>query len=185
MNDQIIILDGDLEKLRKIDEYANDKMVVHMSNLKSSGTNRQYLDQFEDDNLDPNAYDRWSYNIERSRRLRNHLIWDNYYYDDGANINSGWKLLFFQKGEKKVLGFWKEYKTVYGTQDIYVKVGSFPSYWINHFVAVYTPEVLNSTIECAADHQVGTTALFNYNPTIVFSAKTYSQGLGVWYTIDH
>ena len=185
-DDQIIILDGDIEKLNNLDKFIDNENVVYLSSkLKSNGDTRLYLDDFEDDNLDPNRYDMWSYSASGTRRLRNQLIWDTYYYNEGVNIYSGWKLLFHQKGEKKVLGIWKQYKTVYGTQDIYVQVGNFPSYWINQYVAVYTPEVYYSTIECAADHQIGTTSLFYYRPNVVFSSKTYSQGLGVWYTVDH
>jgi len=67
MYDQIIILDGDLEKLNNLDKFNNNEMIVFMSRLKSSGDNRIYLDDFEDDNLDPKRYDKWSYSSSGQR----------------------------------------------------------------------------------------------------------------------
>ncbi|WP_346859063.1 DUF4848 domain-containing protein [uncultured Draconibacterium sp.] len=186
-NDHIIILDGDQEKLKNLNKFSNNEMVVYAPRLKSSDENRIYLDDFPDDNLDKDygVVDIWSYNDSRTRRLRNELIWDNYYYSEGSNINSGWKLLFHQKGEKKGTFGWKRYKTVYGVRNIYVKVGSFPSQNLYYNVADYTPEVYYSTRECAADHLIGATTLWSYRPPVDFSSETYSQGLGVWYTVDH
>lgn len=180
----IIVLDGDLEKLNNLDKYANNDEVIIKPILKSSGDASISMDNFADDNPDPYQNpDEW-YTVDK-RRLRNELIWDTYYYDDGFNVYSGWKLLFYQKGETKGIFGWRRYKTVYGTQDIYVKVGNYPSYWINRYVAKLTPEVYDSTIECGADHQTGTTQLFYYRPTVDFSAITYSRGVGLWYPVTH
>jgi len=184
--EQIVVYDGDLTKLNNLDKYTNNEIVAFLPGLKSaSEENRIYLDDFEDDNLDPSRYDKWSYNDANSRRLRNQLIWDNYSYDDGYNRNSGWKLIFHQKGEKKGIFGWKQYKTVYGYQDIYFQIDNFAPQWIQHYVAVYTPEVYYTSITCASDHMEGSTNLFYYRPPVTFSALTYSQGIGEWYQVDH
>ncbi|MBN2636104.1 MAG: hypothetical protein JXR61_07525 [Prolixibacteraceae bacterium] len=183
--DQIIIYDGDLEKLNNLDKYATNDNVVFMSGLKSAtDENRIFLDDFENDNPDPNQNPNKWYTVGK-RRLRNQLIWDNYSYDDGVNRNSGWKLIFHQKGEKKGIFGWRQYKTVYGYQDINFSINYGPSVWIQHNSPLYTPEVYYTSITCASDHANGTTALFYYRPPVTFSAKTYSRGVGIWYTVDH
>jgi hypothetical protein len=39
--------------------------------------------------------------------------------------------------------------------------------------------------DAIAHQQWGTSALFYYSPTVIFSCKTYSRGVGIWYDLEH
>ena len=182
-DNQIIVLDGDVNKLNNLDKYANDEMVVNMRKLKSYVTT--VYDNFENDN-NTNGPGYWFQSSSGKRRLRNQLSRDNYLYYSGSTPTSGWKIIFYQQGKKKNWrGKWKSYRTIYGVENVSIKVGNFPTYSYHTYTPSYTGDVYDSTREFASDHQVGTSALFYYYPTVIFSCDTYSRGVGTWYDLDH
>jgi hypothetical protein len=180
MDNQIVILDGDLEKLNNIDKYSNHEKVVYMPKLKSTIT---YLkDAFTNDNRSQTPGSVWF--TEGKRRLRHELRMDNYLY--GSPLRSGSRTVLHQRGNKKNWrGKWKNYRTVYGVRNLSIKIGNLPTMAKWTYTPHYTGKVYSATYELAGAHTVGTSIWYYHNPTIIFSCESYSRGVGTWYNLDH
>ena len=184
---QIIALDGDMTKINDIESYKNDERLVLLPSLKSVDLNDKHIyDSFEDDNIDPGVFDVWSYNPDRDRRLRNELWRENYWYEFNGVTSSGWKIVFYQKGQKENWrGKFKDYKTVYGVQNVTIKVGTYPTHNYHTNNPSYTGEVYDSVREFASAHQNGSNSLYYYRPSVIFSTETISRGVHTWYPLNH
>lgn len=129
--DQIVIADGDVNKLKNLYAHVSDKNVIMMPKLKSTDTR---IDFFE--NNDPSGRnDKWHTKDDISnRRINNKLYVEQYlnsWYDYNVNMTAwenGIRVLLNQRGQKHTILGWKDYYTTYGITEIKCKVGTFPTH---------------------------------------------------------
>ena len=182
-DDQIVILDGDMNKLKNLSRYSGDKMVVYLPRLKDSEVSYIY-DDFADDNPDQNQNPNTWYTVGK-RRLRNELRRENGLYFDGI-YHSGWKVIFYQKGEaKNFFGHWKSYKTNYKLRNVSIQIASGPVVNLYTGVGIETGDVYDATHVLAWNYVNGSTSLFYYRPDVSFYGETYSRGVGIFYPVDY
>ncbi len=123
MDDQIVIADGDINKLKNLNAFMHDEMVIVMPKLKSTITNG--IHSFPEDN--PNGTTNpWHRKLNiGGRKLKNELYIDRYLtWESGSVWKSGYYIYLNQHGQKIRWGKWRNYRTKYGITDIKIKVGS-------------------------------------------------------------
>lgn len=188
--DHIIILNGDINLLNNLEANIGNPNVIIKPKLK--GGSQKYLElyYFGEDNPavhDPNA-PWWVYNTDWDRRFRNALCLENYWYDYGIPA-SGWKVYLYQTGQKKgSFGKWKDYATVIGLRNASIKIDNLPPLYYPSYDtgSEYTSsDVYSTTVVLAEGFISGSTYLFNYQPSVVFSSEVYSRGIGYWWSIDN
>ncbi len=187
--DQIVIADGDINKLKNLKSYMNDKMVISMPKLKSSVTNGIHWFP-EDDPLTGNNV--WHMKSGISDRRINHqlvsdqwMIWETQYV-----WRNGYRIYLNQRGQKHSWGKWRDYATTYSIKEIKCKVGTEPIFedtrthmsWeaspsINFYL--YSWEVVTSYAPSA----------YLTVPSVSFAANVTFRGFGFesnnYYTIEN
>jgi hypothetical protein len=122
-NNQIIVLDGDLNKLANIALYSNDKNVLISTTLKSGGRNDS------DDIID--NFGNWV--TQGDRRLLNELriskwvIWNQPVEGGPTYTTKGYNFYLKQRGQKHSWLGWKNYSTVYLFKNPFFRCGSGPT----------------------------------------------------------
>ncbi len=146
-DNQIIVLDGDLNKLKNIAEYADDPHVLISTSLKSGGTDDQtdLIDDFGRYNPDPQSSDRWW--TQGDRRLLNELkvdkwvSWNQPVEGGPVYTTKGYRFYLRQYALKKGTFGWNSYKTVYELKNALIRVGDLPSVYPLYANGGTSPEV--------------------------------------------
>jgi len=99
MEDQIVIADGDINKLKNLSSFMDDKMVIVMPKLKSSSTNGIHWFP-EDDPLTGNNVWHMKYGIS-GRRINHQLVSDQWLIWESATVwKNGYRIYLNQRGQK-------------------------------------------------------------------------------------
>ncbi|MDX9881604.1 MAG: DUF4848 domain-containing protein [Prolixibacteraceae bacterium] len=126
MEDQIVILDGDLKKLKNIETYRDDKVVYVFPKLKSTSST-DLIDDFPDDDPSENEDRWWTDNINNKRRLLNELKIYRYVYttpnpNGGPYLVKGYEVYLEQRAQKRSWGSWNDYNTTYVFENASFKI---------------------------------------------------------------
>jgi len=182
---QIIILDGDMNKLENLSSYANDNTIIISSKLKSGG--RKDADEIIDN------FGNW--NTSGDRRLLNELriaywvIWNQPVVGGTTFVTKGYNFYLRQRCQKNTLFGWSNYSTTYVFNNIFCKVRSLPtanwSFGISPEVNPYYDWLLYNY---QIDLTVSGGADLNYlvRPLVSMQGDVSCRGFnGVPYTIIH
>ncbi len=190
MDDQIVIADGDINKLKNLSAFMNDDMIIVMPKLKSSDRITNGIHSFPEDN--PNGtYNSWHRkpNIG-GRKLKNELYIDRYWVWESQYVwKTGYYIYLNQHGQKIRWGKWRNYKTRYGITDIKIKVGSGSTF---EDIRVHISPERKPSVNFYLNHyEITTTSApgFLSIPSVSFAAKVTFRGFGFnssdYYMIDN
>jgi len=197
--DQIVIADGDVDKLNNLDNFMHDKMVIIMPKLKSLVNNFTDIHFFPEDHprKDEGYYSVWHTKAGISNRRINHKLFAEQYLISDWDYNSnsyywinGIKIALNQRGQKYSWGKWRDYNTTYGISNIKVKVGSEPVWEDNR---TYTSGEVKPSINFLLYHAWSVLPFqpdsYISVPTVNFAARVTFRGFGFnsndYYTIDN
>ena len=155
-DNQIIVLDGDLNKLKNIAEFAEDKNVIISTNLKSTAEYKSesvLLHDFPE--FDPSGRgDRWwlNYGYGSDRKLLNELkvvnwvywetvrVYDNPLSLSKTTVTKGYRVYLRQYGLKKGTFGWNTYYTTYVCQNLECQIDGGSKFSVTGAISV-SPEV--------------------------------------------
>jgi hypothetical protein len=187
--DQIIIADGDVNKLRNIYSHINDKNIVIMPKLKASSNSFTTIDFFEND--DPKTgNNKWHMKSGISdRRINNKLYVEQYLYDFfDYNVNmvawdNGIRVMLNQRGQKHTILGWKDYYTTYGITEIKCKVGSLPTYEdVRIHISAEVKPSIDFTLANYGQVTYYQPSSYLSVPSVSFAAKVTFRGWGFDYS---
>ncbi len=100
-DDQIVIADGDLNKLENLSAFMDDDMVIVMPKLKSGSYSTNGIHWFpEDDPLTGNSVWHKKYNISK-RRINHQLVSDQWLIWESQYVwKNGYRIYLNQRGQK-------------------------------------------------------------------------------------
>jgi len=190
MEDQIVIADGDINKLKNLNAFMDDEMIIVMSKLKSTSTITNGIHSFPEDNPNgtTNSWHRKP-NIG-GRKLKNELYIDRYLiWESGSVWKSGYYIYLNQHGQKIRWGKWRNYRTKYSITDIKIKVGSGSTF---QDIRVHISPERKPSVNFYLNHYEIITP---YNPgylsipSVSFAANVTFRGFGFnswnYYTIEN
>lgn len=145
---QIIVLDGDMNKLANLNTYSNDKNVIISKSLKSGGRSDvdNLITDFPSFDPSPNS-NRWWINNAGDRKLLNELkvnkwvIWNQPVAGGTTYVTKGYRFYLRQYSLKKGLFGWNNYSTVYEFKNPVCKVASGPTLYPLYANGGTSPEV--------------------------------------------
>lgn len=158
---QIIVLDGNMNKLLNLDNYADDKSIIISTKLKDGGVNNETELISEFASFDPsNNNNRWWINSAKDRKLLNELkvakmvSWNQPVAGGPIYTTKSCSFYLRQYGLKKSwLGYWKSYSTVYEFKNPVIKVQNLPTVNVNFTNGGTSPETSSDYIWNLYDFQ--------------------------------
>jgi hypothetical protein len=188
-DNQYIIADGDLKKLKNLDEYISDDMVITVPRLKSATPLHTFP---EDDPSENNNEFHRKPNIDQ-RKIKHELFIDLYINKIQTGLwKRGYYVVVNQRGQKLSWGSWRDYKTVYSMRKIKCEIGSV--IYIEDTNTHYSAEVKPSANFTLGHHFDVVTwpdpylPPFLSIPNIKYSAEVTFRGFGFdnddYYVID-
>ncbi|HPE75376.1 MAG TPA: hypothetical protein PLC80_04780 [Draconibacterium sp.] len=189
--EQIVIADGDINKLNNLKSYMNDDMVIIMPKLKSGSYSTNGIHWFpEDDPLTGNNVWHMKSGIS-DRRINHQLVSDQWIIWEDENVyKNGYRIYLNQRGQKHSWGKWKDYATTYSIKEIKCKVGTEPIFedTRTHISWETSPSI---NFYLYSWEVVTTYAPSGYLtvPSVSFAAKVTFRGFGFetsdYYTIEN
>ncbi|HKI89881.1 MAG TPA: hypothetical protein VKA38_12700, partial [Draconibacterium sp.] len=191
MEDQIVIADGDINKLKNLNAFMDDDMVFVLSKLKSGSYSTNGIHWFPED--DPSGNESvWHTKPGISDRRINHqlmsyqwLIWES------ANVwRNGYRIYLNQRGQKHSWGKWRDYNTTYGIKEIKCKVGSATTYEdIRSHISAEVKPSINFYLYYYEQVTSYAPSGFLTIPSVSFAANVTFRGFGFnatdYYTIEN
>ena len=134
---QIIVLDGDMNKLKNLSAYSNDKNIIGYTKLKDGSINQtDLLADFAAFDPSPNSNSWWiNYGYGSDRKLLNELKVDKWVYWTTVKVSApystlkttvtkGYRIYLRQYGLKKGTFGWNSYWTSYICQNLVCQVNA-------------------------------------------------------------
>jgi hypothetical protein len=192
IDDNIVVLNGDINKLNNFESFKNDRDVLHNTQLKYGlvRNNITSIHNFPEDNPNGDTTNPWHRKQDiDDRKLKNELYYERYlYYFDDRWVNNQWvpyyengiRVYLNQRGQKVSWGSWRDYSTSYGIKQIRFQVDSYPEFLDG---TTYTSANVNPSINFNLHKHFVETDNVNSTyldpPTnVYFAAKVTFNGFG-------
>jgi len=192
---QIIVLDGDMNKLKNLSSYSNDKNIIGINHLKVARSSNGFImmDEFADDCP---FLPKQSYWTKGDRRVLNQLTIDMWVYWEDTDpfliVTKGYRFCMKQKAQKKSwLVGWRDYATIYEFKDVNYKIDANPYHTVSYANGGVSPEVNGGVNWIIVDHEEswihsGIWTYEYWQPNFNLDAKVSCRGLdGIPYPIIH